>query len=453
MVPYFADPQDDQQDDDQNNGSFQAPGAGPSSAPPQAAGAPQGPKPEKTGSGFTNIDKYVQANKNQGFGGQVVGKVQEDVNKGAKSMQDAAGSFSAKVNANQAYGKEQVDQALANPGQADAAKFQAGIDQQYKGPKALAESQDDYNKFTGDVNKAQTAAGQLSNEAGRFSLLDNYFGRNNYGFGQKSLDNALFQADPNAGKQANAVQKQANNLQSLGAQMQQQLQSQASQRAGEIEQARNYQRQQLGLDQNGQVISGRGEFGRLQKQLADTLTSQNAQRQRQQADLQEALGKGSASGGYDLSDEQLQELGFDPGGASTYGLDLASYIKNNDSLGVDQVASDDQRARLGALNQLVGQGYAQNMLGDKREATKSYNFDRDRFLADTGRIDSGLSSQIASQLQANQDNINWLRAHQGVQSFETQSEAMRRAKDAAAAGEEYKRLNAQLAALRGMRAY
>lgn len=443
MVPYFADPQDDEQDDD-HNGGFQAPGAGPS-APPQGAGA-QGPKPEKTGSGFTNIDKYVQANKNQGFGGQVVGKVQADVDKGAKSMQDAASSFSNKVNTNQVYGKEQVDQALNNPGQADAAKFQAGIDQQYKGPKALAESQDDYNRFTGDANKAQTAAGQLSNEAGRFSLLDNYFGRNNYGFGQKSLDNALFQADPNAGKQANAVQKQANNLQSQGAQMQQQLQSQASQRAGEIEQARNYQRQQLGFDQNGQVISGQGAYGELQKQLADTLTSQNAQRQQQQTALQDALSKGDSSG-YDLSDEQLSALGIDPG-TSTYGVNLSDYIKNNDALGMDQVASDEQRARLGALNQLVGQGHAQNMLGDKQNATSAYSFDKNRFMTDVDAARSQAQQNIdQTKAQYDQAAKTITGGTLGVASYQSALDNIK------SLSSKYKSDQARLAALAGMRAY
>ncbi len=200
MAPYFADP--NEQDDDQNGGGgFQvsAPGA-PQGAPQAGPQAGAQPKPEKTGSNFTNIDKYVQANKGQNFGSEVVGKVQGDVNKAQGSMQQAADSFGQKVNANQAYGKEQVDQALNDPSKANAAQFQAGIDQQYKGPKALAESQDDYNKFTGDTSKAQTAAGQLSSESGRFGLLDNYFGRQNYGFGQKSLDNALFQAQPGIGE-------------------------------------------------------------------------------------------------------------------------------------------------------------------------------------------------------------------------------------------------------------
>lgn len=382
MVPYFSDP--NEQDDEQQNqdAGFQVAGA-PQTAGQGAAPAQAGAKPkaEKTGSGFTNIDKYVQANKAQNFGSEVVGKVQGDVNKAQDSMQQAAGSFGQKVNANQAFGKAQVDQALNDPSKANAAQFQAGLDQQYKGPKSLAESQDDYNKFTGDTSKAQTAANQLSSESGRFGLLDNYFGRQNYGFGQKSLDNALFQAQPGVGAQSNAVQQQAQGLQSQGKQMQDQLQSQASQRAGEIEQARNYQRGQLGFDQSGQVVSGQGAYGGLQKDLATGLTDANAKRTANQQALQQAISGGNEQG-YDLTPEQMQQLGIDPG-MSTYGINPMDYIKNGSALSMDQVATDQQRARLAALNGLVGQGYSQNMLGDKQDAGSDYSFDKERFANDT----------------------------------------------------------------------
>lgn len=375
MVPYFSDPLEHDENDPNAVG-----GAAPTAPAPGQAAPGGAQKPEKTGSGFQNIDKYVSANSGQNFGNQVVGKVQGDVDKAGQSMQDASQSFGQKVDANKAYGKDQVDSALNDPAKADAKAFQAGIDQQYKGPKSLAESQDDYNKFTGDTNKAKTAAGQLGSEAGRFSLLDNYFGRSNYGFGQKSLDNALFQATPGAGQAANGVQQQANALQGQGKQMQAQLQDQASKRAGEIEQARNYERGQLGFDQNGQVVSGQGAFGGLQKDLASGLQAAQSARTGNQAALQQALQSGNAQG-YDLSDEQMKSLGVDPG-MQTYGVNIGDYIHNGNAVtSVDQIATDAQRAKLQGLNQLVGQGYAQNMLGDKADFGSDYSLDKDNLNA------------------------------------------------------------------------
>ena len=378
-MPYFSDPLD--QNDPNKQQGQPASGAAPTAPPPSgqpAAGGAQ-PKPENTGSGFQNIDKYVAANSGQNFGNQVVGKVQGDVDKAGQSMQQAAQSFGQKVNANQAFGKDQVDQALADPSKADSKAFQAGLDQQYKGPNSLVESQDDYNKFTGDTSKAKADASALGSESGRFSLLDQYFGRQNYGFGQKSLDNALFQATPGAGQASNQVQQQANALQGQGKQMQDQLQAQASQRAGDIEQARNYERGQLGFDKNGQVIAGQGAFGTLQSDLASGLQKTNAQRAADQQAMAASL-QGGNNKGYDLSDDQIKALGVDKG-MSTYGVSLQDYIHNNGDLNMDQYASDDQRSKLTALNQLVGQNYSQNMLGDKQDATGAINFDKAGYLA------------------------------------------------------------------------
>lgn len=394
MVPYFTDPKED--DKDKNpDGSFKVSGASPSfdASGGQAAPAGAPAKHEDTGSHFANLDKYVAANKGSGFGNQVVGKVQGDVDQAGQSMQGAANSFSGKVNAAPIYGQQQVDAALADPSKADKSQFQAGLSQEYKGPKSLADSQDDYNKFYGNTNKAQTAANELSTEGGRFALLDNYFGRNNYGFGQKSLDNALFQGTEGIGAKSNAVQGQANGLQAQGKQMQDQLQSQASQKAGEIEKARNYEHQALGIDNNNKIVDGQGAYGGLQNELATGLTARNAERATKQAGLADAFSHGTDAG-YDLSDDQLKELGL-TAGQSTYGFDPRNYI-NSSALNMDQYASDAQRAKLNALNGLVGEGYQQNILGDKQAATSDYGFDKDRYLADIGGYEQTQASDLAN---------------------------------------------------------
>jgi hypothetical protein len=65
--------------------------------------------------------------------------------------------------------------------------------QAYGGPTSLTGAPSLKQKFWGETKDASDTAKSLQNDAGRFTLLNSYFGNNSqpYSMGQKSLDNLL----------------------------------------------------------------------------------------------------------------------------------------------------------------------------------------------------------------------------------------------------------------------
>jgi len=109
-------------------------------------------------------------------------------------MDTAAGQFKNTVNTSGVVAdKTQVDSALADPVSADAKQFQSWTNASYQGPKSLGDDQSNWNQYWGAAQDANTSAKLAGTESGRFALLDKYYGRPSYSFGEKSLDNLLIQ--------------------------------------------------------------------------------------------------------------------------------------------------------------------------------------------------------------------------------------------------------------------
>jgi hypothetical protein len=289
-------------------------------------------------------------------------------------MADASDQFKNTVqSANHLASNEDLNQALNDPSSADAKQFQNWRNETYTGPKSLSETQDTWNKYWSGSNQASANAKALGTEAGRFSLLDNYFGRPQYNFGQKSLDNLLVQQS-GLGKETHDLQNQAASLKSQGQAQAQQLQGYAAQRAGEVEQNKNQVNQAY-----------QGAVNQAQDSVNQTLAQAQAQRSQDQNTLKQAIASGK------FSDAQLSALGLSHG-QNLYNTDLNSYFKFNDSpLSKEQVATDDQRARLNALAQLGGD--TQSFLGDHIDPSQAYSFDANRLSQDVAGQDQSYNAE------------------------------------------------------------
>lgn len=383
-MPFVYDPNLD--DDEKENQASQVSisGAAPTVDSGGASGKGGPSSTPNTGSGFQNLDKYLQTNQSQQFGQEVAGKVQNQVNTAKDAMGQAAQSFGQKVeSANELPNEGMVNQAIANPTGVDPKQFQKWQSQSYEGPKDLAEDQDNYNKFWSGTAQANTQAKLLGTEPGRFALLDNYFGRPSYGFGQKSLDNLLIQ-EGGIGTQTKDLQDQAAQLTTQGGAQAKDLQNLASQRAGAIEQSRNTVRGAIGLGDQGEVLRGEkaGAIGReydsAEKQLAD----QNAERKRQSDLLETAFGYDNYQ---NLTPEQIQMTGLG-NDTSLYNLNLADYFDQGQDLNINQTMSPEQRARIQALSQLAGvtDSFAS---GSPSEASSPYSFDTARLAGDQKTVE------------------------------------------------------------------
>ena len=360
-MPFVYDPNlDEQQKQDQSAQSVQISGASPTVNSGGTTGQKSGPEAApNTGSGFQNLDKYLQTNSSANLGSQVAGNVQGKIDTAKQNFDTAGSSFTQKVNtANNLPNQSDVNSAIANPQNYDPTTFQNWENQSYSGPHSLAEDQEDYNKYWSGTNQAKTEAGLLGTEPGRFSLLDTYFGRPNYSFGQKSLDNLLIQQEPGMGAKTSDLQNQAAQLQTQGTQQAQNLQDLASQRAGQVEQSRQMVRNAIGIDPNGQAVTdpnakGYGAIGQYETNL------QNAYNQEQQAWV-------------DQYNQAMANAAAQKGQSSLYGVDPTSYIKQSAPLTLNNTISADQLSYIRALQKLAGVSDAYGAINPQAASGQGY---------------------------------------------------------------------------------
>lgn len=377
-MPYAYDNTLEDDEKSQNPSQVQISGASPTTS---SGGSVQQAGPSKnpnlsTGSGFQNLDSYLKTNQPQQFASQVVGKVQGDIDTAKQNQQSGAQAFQNQVQtANNLPNQEQVNQAIANPAQANASDYQKWEKDSYTGPKSLAESQNANNQFWSGTNKANTTTGLLGNEAGRFTLLDQYYGRPTYNYGQKSLDNLLIQGG-GIGEQTKSLQNQAAQLKSQGQQTATDLSNQAAQRASQVQQSAQYARNAIGVDEQGNVVidpnaAGYGAIGKQYTDVNNQVQQANAQRTQQFQDFQNDLKSGN------LKPEELSFLGLE-NGTNLYNLDLSNYLNKGQDVTKDQVMTPEQRAQIQALSQLTGHtdDFAQ---GTQQSSADPYSFDSNAF--------------------------------------------------------------------------
>jgi hypothetical protein len=396
-VPYIYDPNLDKENEStaqDNAGSVSISGASPTvesnaqSSPGANTSQSQG---LNTGSGFTNLDKYLQTNNSQEFGNKFLGKVGDTVQNAETQMNQAADSFKQKVsgaNSNMPDA-QQINSAIANPTNMDAKTWQAWQKQQYEGPKSLGESQSDWNKYWSGVQNAQTNTQLLGNEAGRFTLLDQYFGKPSYNYGEKSLDNLLYQQS-GLGSQTQSLQNQATQLQTKGTDIAGQLATEAGKKVDQVNANRQQVLSAIGLDDKGNVLTG-GKAGAIGKQYADVesqVAKANAQRAQQVMALKQALDSDA------LSQQDLAKLGLSEG-QDLYGADLSQYLRAEGDLNKDQVMTPQQRAYIQALSQMAGvtDDFASGI------ASKA----GDAFRYDTGALQADINSRKTQYERALQE--------------------------------------------------
>ena len=413
MAPYFYDPNLDQEDHINNNpSSVQISGAAPTVNDQGSAQANPNNNNQglNTGSGFQNLDKYLQVNNAQDFGQKFQGKVSDQVQGAETQMNQAADQFKDQVqSANKLPNQEQITQAIANPTQANPKEFQDWAKQSYSGPHDISENQDVWNKYWSGVNQAQTNTKLLGSEPGRFTLLDQYFGRPSYNFGEKSLDNLLYQ-ESGLGNQTKALQDQAARLTTQGQDKALELRGDVSDRVKAVDENRNNVLNAIGLNADRSVKTGdnAGAIGKEWQSVDDQLAQTNADRHAQQERLRENL-----SGGV-LTPDQIKALGLDSD-QQLYDLNLNDYLTNNGDLNRDQVMTPEQRARIQALTQLAGitDTFASN---NPLDPTSAARFDHDTFNSKINTTRANLQSELADLMkdQGMTDPAEW---HQHMTNY------------------------------------
>jgi len=294
------------------------------------------------GTGFVNLSRILDANKNNKLG-EVVGNTLKGRAEGVRSNLGAvtnefeqkrqAGALDTGANRDareQALNKIMGgDTAVADQTQKQFDTFRTG---KYTGPMGLDETKSDIlatkaNQLQGDVRGLNTVSG-------RGALLRQTVGTPQYTQGQEKLDNQLLgqnqQGFAQARQQAQGIAKNV------------QEQRMAAQQVGQTEAAKA---RQFGQDTVGQLQSNTGN---IVSDLEGRAKVANTQRPEIFKALIDAINAG------DITPEQAKLLGVQEG-VQTYGANINPNIKmSNIEANRSTVANEQDKARLEALAKLSG---------------------------------------------------------------------------------------------------
>lgn len=253
-------------------------GTGLNGAPTTGAGAPASSPAGSSGGGgaythpttsgnFTNIQNFLKANQGSNLGGKLGGKIQGVAEKAKEDIGKSQEQFNQQANQGRnQYNESLVGGALANPEEFAAsnpnvANFQKLLKSQYGGPQEIQNAQ----QLGGQVQQAQNIAGLGSTEAGRFSLLRNFFNNNGqYSRGQQTLDNLILQGSPQ---------------EALKLQQSRSASGQAAQQLGQAQTAAQQAAQQYGQEAQATNARTAEELQKAQQGILTPLEQRVAQEQ------------------------------------------------------------------------------------------------------------------------------------------------------------------------------
>ena len=220
--------------------------------------------PTASGS-FTNLQSYLDANKDLNFGSQVAGRVQGEVDKATTAQNQADTGFRGAVD----QGTVKKDNSLLSAVNTDPnsivsdqnklSSFDKMRDATYGGPNSLVERADLYNPAQTQTDKAWQVSQQVGSEGGRKAYLDQQFGsgagRYDYSSGKQKLDNLLIAQDPTSKQAFQDVQSKAQGAKNSFGTLQSALDQYAQQGKATTLDTRNTTRGTVGLDAQGNWLA------------------------------------------------------------------------------------------------------------------------------------------------------------------------------------------------------
>lgn len=365
FLPKFPYNQDEEQQKSAANisgssTSFDLPGSG------QVASVPKGEK--KSGS-WTNLNQYLNANKEQA--GDMASKVTGDIDVSATDASNKINEIKAKTpDLVQGLSAEDIRNNYLNKADQldDGQKVQyAGYKTNggYTGPQSIYDV-DGFNDAESVTSKADQKLKQSQTESGRQELLKDAYKRPTYTQGQSVLDNLLVQNDSAAKDQFNSVNQKWAGLTDL-------LNSARTDIDSRINENKSNSLQNKSL-----LPSVELSF------VSDFMNPINERAQQFNSDSTKSINSVSK----DLSDDKLAtdtlaKLGLNEG-QNLYDLNLNNYIKYDATqANANNVATANEKAKYAALMKLIG-GDA-NQLTPDEQSINPISFDKVRFDTDVAK--------------------------------------------------------------------
>jgi len=188
--------------------------------PPQNPGSSDPRKQKQKGSGFTNLNKVIDANKGNQLGSAVAGSLQQTGQNIQQATANAADRFNQDLKQN-AFGQEQAAQrdaiigkaATGNVDDQDVAAISRFSSGTYQGPKTLRNQ----DELKNEAERANTLARGSNTEQGRYGLLQQFNPTSKYTQGTQRTDALLL------GQDAKRIQAASGALRGLSRGVEQQI--------------------------------------------------------------------------------------------------------------------------------------------------------------------------------------------------------------------------------------
>lgn len=392
-----------------------APGAGASTGgaqgPSQSTVTAYNPNAQR-GSGYTNIQRIMQANVGNKLGQAVGGGIQQAGQQTRQQLGQAQQNFQQQSQQNQ-FGTETNQQLAQNvlndptkyvnqpgytPEGQQGQRFSQLISGQYTGPQGL-ENAERLQAQAADVNQLGQAIGT---QAGRTGLLQRFVGSPQYSAGQQRLDALLLgQASP----QLSAAKRAA-----LG------LQAQVGTQVGAAQQ----QGQQLSSEAQGFGTNLQNLLGKNLTSFLSDLETKVGTAQTSRDELNSKIKEQLESG--NLSQDLANQLGIKTG-QETFNIDPNKFLTQSNVKATEQnIASAQDYARLAALKQLTG-NFAPSAASDvfgkftgqegqagQFAATPAFTVDKEGYqkaVQEARDTFKNTLDPVSSQLQTAQNILNW----------------------------------------------
>lgn len=305
------------------------------------------------GSGFTNIQKYLDANKGNVLGsslsnriGQSAGSIKSDLEDSFQDFQNEANSSNLNTDQNnQAVGNLAGKIQNIGSGQTlsdqDVGTYKSLSAGGYTGPNELSNIQG----LKGRADEAGQINKSITDPNARFSLLKQYMGNPQYTYGQQRLDNLFL----NNNKDLNAIRKTTSGL------------------GGAID-AKASQAEAL----KSGVVSANKAFGQgTQQKIQDINTGlETGLNDQYNQALQKYNDLKTRVSGNQIDANLAKQLGLNYG-QRIYDVNLGDYVNSNAPT-LESTGTAQQRAQEAALTQLLG-GNATSLLNPAGSQTYDPN--------------------------------------------------------------------------------
>lgn len=359
---------------------------------------------KKSSGAFTNLGSYLDANKDQQFGQQVAGKVQNTVNDANQQLDTTDTTFRGDVDKSTVKKDDSLLDDIKNDptkvasDDARLGSFAQMRDATYAGPQHLSDENDLYSSTQGKTQKAADTANQTSTEGGRKAYLQQEYGsgvgRYDYTAGQQRLDNLLIQNDPGSRDAFANVQNAAKGTQQRFTDLSSALDAYAQQGKSGTEAARAAARGTVGLDEQGNITDD-SPIMQAEKAAEARAAQFNTQKQQEASALQQALKS------LNLSKDQLDKLQLSTG--QTWGVDPSKYLTTGADATVGNSATADEQARVAALAKLAGKD--NTFLPDadqagKYDPTKANTYDAAAYNNAVNSAKAAIQPQVAARDKA-----------------------------------------------------